>query len=468
MSGEKKSRFTTVNNLKRMPPKAKKIGKIIAAIPIIFIGYIVYGAMTSKPTAIVPEQQGQSSLTNLGVEGRAVDTVSSDYIRLQKENDKAKANEVLNNGQTGGAFIATPDVKKVANTAFTKEEFLDGVNVSTEVEEPHKADIDASEPLSPLMTETNPDTQQEENPETQQSSPLFAKKPDAPHYPSEGAQPIQVRQLSSEKRQEQYEDEKKAYESRVGKIVAFTQVVADDWTKSRIAGTWQKAYTKPKDSNADTPRDNGAYPNKGATVDIGDNRDRIGYKALMPGDRLLARVDANVNSDHPSKIIFVVTTGALEGANILGNFSAQGENPIIVIETITWKGKTAAMKGVATDPFKNQNFVEGDVDSHTLSRWTALAASYLIKGYSEAIMNSGSTTTSNGTSTTTARPMYTQNELLIQSGGALAGKGADIASQYFGTPPTITIDQGEVFGILITEPMILDWLPLIVKGRDVL
>ena len=456
-------------NLKRMPKKTKKIGVLILSVPILFVIYIIYGVITSSSGG-GSDKQPSSYLENLKAKSTQVKEVSSDYMRLQKQNDKIEADAVINNGKVSGGHIDTPEVVDVQNTAFTKEEFLDGMNLSTENEKEEANQNPVTEAVKPeVKPEVKEEKVAEATPQDSGKSPLSNTKQNGVEENPSSPVSQSYKALSDPNYEKNLEAKRQAHKDEVARILGFSQAITKEWQKNRTAGTWVASY-KPKDGKENGLPATNAVKGKSTktTVDVGENRDKIGYKALMPGDKLLVRLGENVNSDYPSKITFIVTSGTLEGALIMGDYSASGDRPVINLSSITWNGKSSGFKGVITDPFKNQNYVEGDVDYHSFSRWSLLAVSLLTQGYSDALANSGSSTTTVGGISTTTKPKYTQDELLIQSAGALANKGADIAGSYFDTPPTVTVKENTIFGILVTEPMLEDWLPNIVKGKDVL
>ncbi|MEA1987813.1 MAG: hypothetical protein U9N57_01230 [Pseudomonadota bacterium] len=458
------------DNLAKIPAKSWKVMATVLVIPIVVFIFIVYSVVVGDKNSSKTQQEKGEVYLGSGQNSGVVTTkkeVSSEYMETLKAEEKKQESEVLSGKTTHGAFIATPDVFDVDDTGFKAEDFdtekVESFEPKTSIDEPKP------EPKTPI-----------DEPKVEPKTPIDEPKPE-PKTPidepkSSNAKAPQTAINQSQSQYQPMSDAEKAlqaaYKEELGRVFNYVQTITQKDTEMvQMAATssWKQTYSETHSSGDKLEKPATIQSASGTSKSYGENRDKVGIPILLPGDRLISEVVGNVNSDRPSKIVFRVNQGALSGAEIIGNYKAQKDVPVIELSTITWKGHTGVIRGVATDPMNNNNYVTGDVNYHTISRWTALAASYLVKGFSAALSVSGTTISKdiNGNETT-ATPEYTTEELWIQAGGALANKGADIAGAYFGTPPTVKLHDGDVFGILIFEAMDYDWLPPIKKGTDVL
>jgi len=466
-------------NLGKIPKKTRKILWTVGAIP---IGLMIYLFSTNEKT--LPEWAGAKELRGQAVadnpnldQAKKLDSASSDYMDLIKTRDAETAKAVIESDSLNGAFLGTPDTIDITSTAFTMEEFkAASEEIAQEIEKSEKTEADPKEKEDSTETSNIDDDASDKIDATLASAKELASRID-PKIENQRVNELLGKQKDAEK----------ALENQVAQYFAFNQQIIQHWNQpSSNSPNWTTVIPSEPINNANNAtnmvsrpqtRVNLATPpnstepktvaNDTVNIDVGDYRHITGAKALLPGDRLLATLNENINSDYPSPLSFTIASGVLDGAVVMGSFSSSYDRPVIKINSITWRGKSAAISAVATDPSENTNFVKGDVDYHTIERWTALASSYLVKGFSDAIVNSGSVTTRDAVgNTTTTQPARTKDEIYIQTGGALATKAAGIAEAYFNTAPTITIKSGEVMGLLITDALIAEWLPNIIKGKD--
>lgn len=443
----------TKQNLQKIPPKSRKVMGAVLLVPAAIVLWVAYSLVTGTDGQEQDEPQDAAAHVDNKIGSYSLDrqesSVSDTYDALLKAGEKEQV-EIASEMSNHNSFIATPDVHKIKSTAFTQD-----INPPKPPEvkaEPQVIDdVYKTNPLMPVADKPKAETPIDKEPAKETAIDRQAN----------------LREIEAAARERKI----KADEAKFNQYLAFaTSVQTKDRALMEQASTssWHTAYTA---STAQSSEEGElSSESKSATGSVFTSTPSKSLKrGLLPGDRLIARVVGNVNSDRPSPIVFHVEQGALRGAEIIGKFHSKGIVPVIELESITWGNRSSSFRGIATDIINNNNYVTGDVDEHTLARWVALAGSLLVQGYSAAVAISGtSSKESIQGETTVSTPKYSDSELLIQSAGTLAGKGAEIASGYFETPPTIQLYDGDVFGILIIEPINDEWLPPIKKGTDVL
>lgn len=179
---------------------------------------------------------------------------------------------------------------------------------------------------------------------------------------------------------------------------------------------------------------------------------------FAPGDELIAVLDTSIDSDSPSEVRFVVPSGALQGAKLMGGISLENDRVVVKMRYLSWRGHYAKIDAYAVDPATHLGSLAGDVDSHWVARLSAAFVYGVTTGARDLVMNQGTTTTTTSGSVVT-RPSSSTSEILK----AGAGNAADVLSQplkkYISEPATVTVPRGTVVGVMFAEPTPIAWLP---------
>ena len=463
-------------NLGRVPIQQKRILQILGIV-VALVGWLFF---TGGEENVRVSQVNQDSPTHAtakidkasiidGTELAKISAVQADKKKLIEE-VRAKEALSLNEEDNASAFLGSPDLTVIKKSEL---DYIPEPVQEIKLLDPFKTAkslkvLSSEKKYSPLLTseETKPPT----------TSPLTVEKPDKLYAQTVVSDTIHQRNLEEMQRLED------KYNAEVAMYFQYLKTVNTKQNLAALNGVWRGGYeakegsrtTRQSKSIKNQPIKNVAVKEP-VRLNYNPNIDRtkIGQSVLLPGDRILTEVEGNVNSDFNSIVKLNVIQGALRGAEIICEFRVSGaerDQPIVTCNSITWHGHTAPIKGFLTEPTKNNNYITGDTNYHTVSRWFALASSYLIKGYATLATQSGVEETYDPITRQTTRknPEYTEEGLWIAAGGELANKTASIAGAYFGRPPTVKLNSGDVFGLLITTPIEYDWLPIIKKGRDVL
>jgi len=128
-------------------------------------------------------------------------------------------------------------------------------------------------------------------------------------------------------------------------------------------------------------------------------------------------------------------------------------------------GQRISLAGVAIDPSSGYQGLASNVDYHWFFKYGSLALSYLGGGVSDAISESRTTeeTTNEGGTRVTTTGLEVEEQILKAIGEA--GRSASgLLAENVNRPNTVYVDAGIVFGVLLTENMLL--MPKIDEGFD--
>lgn len=178
--------------------------------------------------------------------------------------------------------------------------------------------------------------------------------------------------------------------------------------------------------------------------------------AVKAGSILSAVVMTAVNSDEPGPVLAQVVSGPYAGARMLGAFQRPdtAEKVILTFSTFTIPGAPVSypIQAYAVDPQSARTALASDVDHHYLSRYGSLMAASFMKGYSQAVAQSGTTQTASvgmgGVSTTTQYPSLNGKEKALVALGEVGTAVGEAMKENFKRPITITLDSGTAIGVL--------------------
>lgn len=176
-----------------------------------------------------------------------------------------------------------------------------------------------------------------------------------------------------------------------------------------------------------------------------------GGPVIKAGTVMFGVLDTGINSDEPSPILATIVLGELKGAKLLGQFTRVDKKVLVSFTTMSLPNVTNSftINAVAIDPNTARTAIASDVNSHYLLRYGTLFASSFLTGFSQAVSQSGATTTVQpfGGTTTSSPPLTTSDKIAIALGQVGTQYAAELG-QNFTVPPTVKVDAGVSLGIL--------------------
>lgn len=193
-----------------------------------------------------------------------------------------------------------------------------------------------------------------------------------------------------------------------------------------------------------------------ATTTMIDATKKVAIKA---GTILHAVMLTSVNSDEPGPILAQITTGPYAGGRLIGKFelAKEAEKIVVTFSTLTMQNadKSFQISGYAVDPTTARTALASDVDHHYLERYGLFSAATFLKGYSQALTQSGSTQTISagaaGVSATTTYPTLTTKQIALTALGSVGGEVSQPLKDGLKRPPTVTLNTGTEIGILVMQ-----------------
>lgn len=180
---------------------------------------------------------------------------------------------------------------------------------------------------------------------------------------------------------------------------------------------------------------------------------------LVPAGRgIYAHTVLSVNSDTGGPIILEADTGPLVGDRMLGTFSKnQGERLVVRVTSIEHRGKSLQVAGLVVAPDSMETSVASSVDEHYFERFALPAAAAFVEGLGQAVAMTNATTSVSpfGGTTTTYGSLNFKQQAAVAAGAAAQAVGSALQSS---TPkgPTINLASnvgvGVVFLSNVTEP----------------
>jgi type IV secretory pathway VirB10-like protein/polyhydroxyalkanoate synthesis regulator phasin len=178
---------------------------------------------------------------------------------------------------------------------------------------------------------------------------------------------------------------------------------------------------------------------------------------IKAGAIIFAVLDTTVNSDYPeAPVMATIVSGAYQGAKLLGKLNTQ-KGPSGQLDRVTlsftlmntdeWPA-SKSIQAYAIDPDTARTVLASQVDYHYLKRFGAIIATSFVRGYADAINNSGATTTTGIFGTSSTRPQFSPGEKLATAIGQIGQTLGTVTQNYVNTPPTVRVDSGVGLGIL--------------------
>lgn len=182
-----------------------------------------------------------------------------------------------------------------------------------------------------------------------------------------------------------------------------------------------------------------------------------GAPLIKAGTIIFGVLDTAVNSDYPdTPVLVTIVEGKFKGAKLLGKLSTQksvsGQLDRVslnftLMNMDAWP-KSRTVTAFAIDPDTARTVMASDVNYHYLLRYGAIMATSFVQGYANAILTSGSTSTTGIFGTSTTHPNLSPSQKLATAIGQIGTNLSSVTQNYINIPPTVRVDSGVGLGIL--------------------
>lgn len=177
---------------------------------------------------------------------------------------------------------------------------------------------------------------------------------------------------------------------------------------------------------------------------------------LLPAGTIeYGQILIEANTDAPGPILAQIYTGPLKGARVLGNFQSTDEYIMLSFQMIVIDGINYPIQAVAIDPDTTLPGVVTEIDRRYFKRIVLPMAAEFVKGLTEAISESGSTTVVISGDTVAESTSDKNNQQEVASGISEAGdKLSEILDEEAdATEPMLRVAAGTPVGILFVAPV---------------
>lgn len=178
---------------------------------------------------------------------------------------------------------------------------------------------------------------------------------------------------------------------------------------------------------------------------------------LVPaGTIVYAQTLTEANSDVPGPVLARISSGALTGSRVLGDFQTTETKLVLNFNKVVIRGITYDIDAIALDPKTTLPAVATDVDHRYWKRFILPAAARFIEGMGDAIANREQTNVSvNGSTVTSSKPdLNTTEELAAGFADGTASIAEDLDAEGDDVQPLVRVHAGTPVGILFLEPVI--------------
>lgn len=414
-----------INNMGKMMSNPKQRNMYLlgagAVVVTLGLGFVI----ASKNSA----QQVQSSAQVEAVPGnvKAVPGSSSnpDYVQSVKNTNEKQAAAAI---QTGSSYVPTITSASVNNAAS-----LDEIAKRQQQEAEQKAKKEAEK----KKAEEEDRLRMEEEARKQQAL-IDAQKPVVVTPVQNQVQTVQAPVVQAAPKK--YTDDD----------YLLIATLNSNWQNKKSSSEFDFARQKSNTQNANTNANSTNYGtnsvNNNATV----------APLAKAGTIFNAVIETAVNSDEESPVLARIVSGPLKGTRLIGTFKNLGEKVAVVFTTanIPSLDKTIKLNAYAVDTNTSRTAIADDVNHHYFLRYGVLLATSFISGYSQALAQSGSTTTTSLTGTTTTTPTMTSDQLNKVALGQVGSQVAsDVKQQFNNLKPTIYVNSGTAVGILLMDDL---------------
>lgn len=164
----------------------------------------------------------------------------------------------------------------------------------------------------------------------------------------------------------------------------------------------------------------------------------------------------SVNSDEPGPVLAEIISGPYAGSRLLGTFTRpqNAETVVLQFKTISMKSakQSYAIDAYAVNPETARTAMATDVDHHYFQRYGLLFASAFVKGYGQALAQSGQTQTTTvgtgGAVTNTVYPELNAQDKALVALGEVGAEFSSVLKESAQRPITVKLESGTPMGIL--------------------
>lgn len=153
-----------------------------------------------------------------------------------------------------------------------------------------------------------------------------------------------------------------------------------------------------------------------------------------------------INSDTPGPILAEITAGPLQGARLIGHFSATENQVVVEFSTLSMVGqpKSFHVDAFAVDQETSSPGLATDVNHHYLKKYGLMAAAAFVGGYGQAVANQGTTTVVSplGGTTVVQGQLDSSQISKVALGNVGAKIGNEIDRDSSSVRPTIKVENG--------------------------
>ena len=183
--------------------------------------------------------------------------------------------------------------------------------------------------------------------------------------------------------------------------------------------------------------------------------DQVENILLPAGTIEYGQILIEANTDAPGPILAQIYTGPLKGARVLGNFQSTDEYIMLSFQMIVIDGINYPIQAVAIDPDTTLPGVITEIDRRYFKRIVLPMAAEFVKGLTEAISESGTTTVVISGDTVAESTSDKDNQQEVASGISEAGdKLSEILDEEANaTEPMLRVAAGTPVGILFVAPV---------------
>jgi len=417
-----------INNMGKMMsnPQQRNIYLLGAGAVILTLGVGFFIASKNKNDQVVSGTQ----LENVPQNVKAVPGASNnpDYVDAVKKNNEKQADKAV---QSGSSFVPTVTAPAV-NSASSLDEIAK--------KQQQEADEKAKKEAERKKAEDEDKLRMEEEAKRQQAL-LDAQK-------AAQMQPVQVQQVQVQQQVTQFVPQKpKKYTDDDYMLIASLN---NNWKVKAPSSEYD--FARKGSTNTSNGNTGSTY---GTTTSNSTSNVAVAPIAKA-GTIYNAIIETAVNSDEESPVLARIVSGPLKGTRLIGTFKNLGEKVAIEFRTanIPSYDRTVGIKAYAIDTNTSRTAVADDVDHHYFLRYGVLLATSFISGYSQALAQSGATTTTSLTGTTTTNPTLTSEQLNKVALGQVGQQVSnDVKQQYNNLKPTIYVNSGTAVGILLMDDL---------------
>lgn len=175
---------------------------------------------------------------------------------------------------------------------------------------------------------------------------------------------------------------------------------------------------------------------------------------IKTGNILYATLDAEMNTDDGGEVLATVRGGEWDGSKVIGTIEQAPNNVRVKFTIMSPQDARPTMRinAVALREEDAKQGIADDIDRHTFSRYTALAAASLLSGYGRAMaINPGTTIITPGGNVITTTEELSDERIVGIAAGEMGTAIAAEVRQGFNRPPTYSTPAQKGIALYFTR-----------------